>query len=118
MINLSSHFNDMEFACSCGCGEKKVASSLIRLLEKIRRHFGVPVKVTSGKRCATWNEAVGGSKTSQHLLGKAADIRVEGVSPGAVANYVDSLCCDGGLGRYHTFTHVDVRKRKARWDSR
>ncbi len=118
-MNLSKHFTDDEFLCHCGCGEKAIASSLVRLLEKIRVHFGVPVKVTSGRRCKIWNKAVGGTRSSQHLKGKAADIQVKGISPDQVADYVESLWrLGGGLGRYHTFTHVDVRWNKARWDKR
>ena len=34
--------------------------------------------MTSGRRCAAHNAAVGGAKNSQHLQGLAADIRAEG----------------------------------------
>lgn len=43
-------------------------------LDLIRELWGSPIKVNSGFRCAKLNTAVGGSQTSHHLYGKAADI--------------------------------------------
>lgn len=47
------------------------------ILQPIRSKFGKPIKITSGFRSFTLNQAVKGSKTSQHLLGEAADIVCE-----------------------------------------
>jgi hypothetical protein len=46
---------------------------LAAMLEVIRTKFG-PVRVTSAFRGPSVNAAANGSKTSQHLLGEAADI--------------------------------------------
>lgn len=54
--------------------QKKNLEELIQLLDKIREKWGSPIIVTSGFRCNKLNNAVGGSKTSQHLQGQAADI--------------------------------------------
>jgi len=43
------------------------------VLQPIRDHFG-PIKVLSGYRCPELNKAIGGSPTSNHILGQAADI--------------------------------------------
>ncbi len=48
------------------------------LLEPIRAIFGVPIQVNSGYRCPELNAAVGGSASSQHLRGEAADIVIRG----------------------------------------
>lgn len=48
-------------------------------LQPIRDHYGVLVRVTSGYRSDALNEAVGGSSTSLHRRGLAADIDVMGV---------------------------------------
>jgi len=117
-MRISKHFDDKEFSCHCGCGEKGIDSGLVRILEKVRTHFDTPVRVTSGRRCSTWNEAQGSTSTSQHLKGMAADIQITGINPDIVARYVDKIMPEGGLGRYHTFTHIDVRAKKARWDNR
>ena len=69
------------------------------------------------------NAAVGGSKSSQHLLGRAADIQVAGTSVEDVAAYAESLMPGwGGVGRYPVkagratgWVHVDTRADKARW---
>lgn len=50
-------------------------TELAELLEKIRIEYNKPIIITSGYRCEKLNKAVGGSKTSQHRLGQAADIR-------------------------------------------
>lgn len=43
-------------------------------LDPIREKFGKPIMVTSGYRCPQLNAACGGSPTSAHKLGQAADI--------------------------------------------
>lgn len=114
------HFKRSEFKCKCGkCGGFPVEPSwdLLKILEQIRGHFGVPVIVNSGVRCDTHNKNVGGATKSQHLCGTAADIKVKGVSPAKVAEYAETLLPNtGGIGRYSTFTHIDVRKTRSRWN--
>ena len=51
---------------------------LAELLQKIRDKYGYPINVNSGYRCLALNNAVGGSKTSQHVIGQAADIVATG----------------------------------------
>ena len=117
MGDLSAHFSRSEFACSCGCGYNTVDTELLTIMEVVRQHFDAPVKITSGCRCLTRNAEVGGSKHSQHLIGRAADIQVGGVEPGEVADYIDNMWPDKlGLGKYGVFVHVDSRSTKARWE--
>lgn len=57
---------------------KEIISNLTELsvlLQKIRDIYNKPIIVTSGYRSTKLNKAVGGSKTSQHVKGQAADIR-------------------------------------------
>jgi uncharacterized protein YcbK (DUF882 family) len=50
------------------------------------------------------------------MYGKAADVKISGVSPKKVAAYAETLLKNkGGIGIYPTFTHIDVRSTKARW---
>lgn len=44
------------------------------VLDPLREAYGKPITVTSGFRCPALNKAVGGSATSQHMSGQAADI--------------------------------------------
>ncbi len=44
------------------------------ILDPLREKYGKPITVNSGYRCEALNIAVGGSKTSYHMLGLAADI--------------------------------------------
>lgn len=114
MINLSKHFKRSEFACRCGCGWSTVDAALIRVLEDVREHFGQPIIINSGCRCKMYNQTVGGARGSQHRWGKAADVVVVDVPAEEVQTYLEHH--PGGLGKYATFTHVDVRDGKARWD--
>ena len=114
---LSSNFRVREFRCQDDTDPIFVDSDLVDILQKVRDHFGKAVTITSAFRTASHNKKVGGATYSQHLYGKAADIKVSGVAPSVVADYVETLIpSTGGIGRYSTFTHVDVRKVKSRWN--
>ena len=120
---LAPDFKVRELRCRDGTDTVMVDETLTVVLQCIREHFGKPVTITSGYRTAAHNAAVGGAKSSQHLLGRAADIRVEDVSVEDVAAYTESLMPDwGGVGRYPVkagrttgWVHVDTRADKARW---
>ena len=120
---LAPDFKVRELRCRDGTDTVMVDEVLTVVLQCIREHFGKPVTITSGYRTAAHNAAVGGAKSSQHLLGRAADIRVQGVSVEDVAAYAESLLPDwGGVGRYPVkagratgWVHLDTRAEKARW---
>lgn len=120
---LAPSFTVREFRCRDGSDVVMIDESLVVLLQCIREHFGKPITITSGYRTATHNTAVGGAKSSQHLLGRAADIQVQGVSVEDVAAYAESLMpAWGGVGRYPVkagrakgWVHVDTRPNKSRW---
>jgi len=113
---LSKNFKVKEFACTDCSDPVFISQSLVEILQKVRDHFDKPVVITSGYRTANYNYQIKGAKCSQHVYGLAADIKVTGVEPRVVANYVEKLLGEtGGIGRYETFTHVDVRKVKSRW---
>ena len=120
---LAPDFEVRELRCRDGTDTVMVDEVLMLLLQCIREHFGKPVTITSGYRTAAHNATVGGAKSSQHLLGRAADIRVQGVSVEDVAAYAESLLHNwGGVGRYPVkvgratgWVHVDTRADKARW---
>lgn len=59
-----------------------------RVLDPLREALGRPVVVTSGYRSAAVNAAIGGSKSSDHMRGRAADVRVSGLTSREVARVV------------------------------
>ena len=58
------------------------------ILEPVRANFKIPFSPSSGFRCKELNEAIGGSPTSQHSLGQAADFEIFGVSNLEIALWI------------------------------
>lgn len=58
-----------------------IKALVLNVLDPLRAMIARPIIITSGYRCQRVNELVGGSKTSQHLSGKAADFHVQGYTP-------------------------------------
>ena len=114
---LSEHFRREEFVCRCSdCEFDTVDAELISVLEDLRTYFDRAVTINSSCRCKKHNKAIGGSKGSQQLQGKAADITMQGIDPAVVSVYLkDKYQTEYGIGTYTTFTHIDVRSEKARW---
>lgn len=118
---LSKNFNSKEFDChgkGC-CSETQVDEQLVEYVQKIRDHFGKPVNISSGYRCAKHNKSVGGATASRHAKGQAADIYIDGVAPAEIAKYAESIGIKG-IGLYETkadgfFVHVDTRETKYFW---
>jgi zinc D-Ala-D-Ala carboxypeptidase len=59
-----------------------------KVLQPVRDHYGKGVKVNSGFRSPESNAAVGGSKTSDHCKGQAADIEIPGVANADLAQWI------------------------------
>lgn len=63
-----------------------------KVLQPLRDHYGVGIKINSGYRSPDVNAAVGGSRTSDHCKGQAADIEIAGIPNATLAQYIkDSL---------------------------
>ena len=58
-----------------------IKALVLNVLDPLRARIGRPIIITSGYRSQRVNELVGGSKTSQHMQGKAADIHIQGYTP-------------------------------------
>lgn len=84
------YFKQSEFACKCGCGVSEMNETLIRVADRTREHFGKPIRVSSGRRCAKHNAKVGGVSNSRHIAnpGKAMDFCVDGETAKQVLAYV------------------------------
>lgn len=54
---------------------KQNIEKLLRVLDSLREFYGKPIRITSGFRCTELNKLVGGSPTSAHVIGYAADLQ-------------------------------------------
>lgn len=121
MMYLSKNFREEEFTCKCGkCKEvpahmKENLILLCQQLEKIRFYTGAII-INSGVRCSAHNKRVGGVPNSQHLQGKAADIRVKNMYIEDLYNRIVELKRQeiikiGYIQLYKTkkFVHIDIR---------
>ena len=76
---------------------------------------------TNYKFLEEYNKAIGGVPDSQHIMGRAADITIKGISANEVYETIEKLITNGhilqgGLGLYDNFVHYDIRGSRARWD--
>lgn len=113
MASVSEHFTTAEFLCRCGDPQCNAPTSpdatLIAALEALRARLERSIEVTSGIRCRAHNARVGGSYGSMHLLGKAADIRVDGYTGRELADVARRIPAFTGIGTYPDRIHVDIR---------
>ena len=129
-MKITKNFNKSEFECSCGCVMPSRVLYNIRIvaenLQILRDYVDASITVNSAYRCPKHNESIGGASRSQHVLGKASDIVVKGYTPDEVFLIVQNLRRNPmlkgvifqGLGRYNTFTHLDIRNNYTVWDNR
>ena len=115
-VIISPHFKLSEFACPC-CKRVMLHPLLLNKLVEFRAIIKKPIYITSGYRCSEYNQKVGGIKCSYHMLGLAADIRIEGASALDLLEYAEILNFSGiGFYEKKNFLHLDVRPTKlARW---
>ena len=106
------HFKLDEFRCK-HCKKLKLDINLLLKLEELRAKTG-PLIINSGYRCPVHNKNVGGASASQHLKGTAADLRGTKMNPAQVYAHANKVFNSGGVCRYKTFTHADVRNGKSR----
>ena len=104
MTSLSSHFLLSEFVKSQTALRlridntpsdevvKNLRNLCVEVLEPVRWHYGIPFTPSSGYRCPELNKAIGGSSTSQHTKGYAADFEVPGISNIEVYRWMENNC--------------------------
>jgi hypothetical protein len=91
------------------------------VFDKVREHFGVPIYISSGYRSEALNKAIGGSKNSDHNLGRALDLdqdgRGNGITNMEVFEFIkDNLEFDQLIGEFQRadgnfeWVHVGYRK--------
>ncbi|MCG9885659.1 MAG: D-Ala-D-Ala carboxypeptidase family metallohydrolase [Cyanobacteria bacterium] len=96
-----------------------ISRNIIRMaerMEEVRNRLGNrSIHITSWYRPPAVNRAVGGATFSTHIQGHGVDFVASGLSPRAVQQILDPWW-PGGLGYGSTFTHLDNRGYRARWN--
>lgn len=115
----SIHLTWAELACKDGTAypQKYILDGrifrLAAMFEDIRMIWNKPIEILSAFRTPSHNRKVGGAKQSQHLYGRAIDLRPpKGVKLVDFYNIIKQNTDEfgiHGLGRYDTFVHVDFR---------
>jgi uncharacterized protein YcbK (DUF882 family) len=123
-MKITENFSLHEFRCRDGSDVPEEymenVKELCENLQVLRDHIQRPIVVISGYRSPKYNRKIDGARRSQHLLAKAADIIVSGMTPDEVKDTIVELIKEGkmkkgGIGLYTTFTHYDVRGFNRRW---
>lgn len=117
----SLHFSNSELQCHCGCNQNLCTQELVDALEALRTLAAKPIHIDSAYRCELHNSALpNAAKHSQHELGNAADIVIEGKTPAEMEELVYRMPVEPppsnmppfrGVGRsdHQGYIHVDVR---------
>ena len=126
-MKLEKNFSLHEFKCKDGTEVPEDLMDNVKLLAEnlqvLRDHIQKPIIVISGYRTLEYNTKIDGAKRSLHLVAKAGDIVVPGLTSLEIKNTILQLIKEGkmkegGVGIYSTFVHYDVRGWPARWDRR
>jgi len=90
--------------------------AVTKVADEARHRLGKPLRINSAYRNAAYNRAIGGASASIHMRGGALDLSG---SPATLHRILTEMRAEGlfrgGLGRYKTFVHVDVRGKNADW---
>jgi zinc D-Ala-D-Ala carboxypeptidase len=127
-MKLAAHFSLAEFCVSQTSARRgkriepteaeihNLTRLCVTVLEPLRIDLGRPIVVTSGLRPLWLNQAIGGSKTSAHMDGRAADIVVPGMSPLEVCRRVCELrlLVDQCIYEFGEWTHLGIAPYDAR----
>jgi hypothetical protein len=117
---LQPNFRVREFASQCGADKILIDSVLVAFLQTLRDCLGLSsLKIVSGYRTPERNKAVGGSKNSQHMQGKAVDACPYKNGKKLHPKY---LCCAAeilgmtGIALIQTCAHLDTRASRSWFD--
>lgn len=119
MSKPSKHLTWAELACKDGTSypyeyaQDGRLVKLVTMFEDIRSIYNKPITVISAFRTPEWNRKIGGAKHSQHVQGRALDLKPpKGIS---IEQFYEDIKYHAyafgirGIGRYKTFIHVDFR---------
>lgn len=120
-MNLSEHFtleeltqSDIAQRHSLDNNPDKFAianlTCLAQLLESVRSLFGKPVRINSAYRSIAVNALLGSKPTSQHCIGCAADIRIEGLTPDQIVKKIinSDIKYDQLIREFDSWVHISI----------
>lgn len=120
-MNLTEHFTLSELTFSATAARRGIDNTpdavvlrklnrLAVVLEQVRQATGRPVIVTSGYRSPAVNKAVGGSVTSAHMSGLAADISCPPFSPYELGMLIvgAGIEFDQLIHEYRSWVHIGL----------
>lgn len=114
-MQLTKNFSRKELECNCGCGQCRMNPELLEILQEIRDEMCVPIYINSGYRCKEHNFSVGGTANSQHLVGKAVDVKTKDWDATLFAKFLKYCFAHEAIKGYgfgKGFLHIDVRDTK------
>ena len=81
------------------------------IMQPLRDDVGSPIFISSGYRPNELNRRIGGSRTSEHVNGNAADFRVAGMTPYETCKRIEALGLpyDQLIHEFGRWVHVGVR---------
>jgi len=102
---MENFFTDRELSCKC-CGELIIDHLFLERLNETRRIYGKPMIINSGHRCVKHNALVG-STTENHILGKAVDVKCTDAQERQAMVYAALKAEMPGVGIHNSFIHLD-----------
>ena len=110
---VSPNFRVREFRCKDGTDKILISDELVRALEDLRLVLGCSINLNSGYRTKAHNKAIGGSATSKHMKGIAADVICKRDGTNVSAKEVCCRAQDLDLDSIQIISgvavHIDVR---------
>ena len=122
---MTKNFSKEEFDCNDGSEMPiNIYHNMVKVanqLQTLRNFLNKPIHINSAYRSEEYNASIGGVSNSQHIMGRAADIVIKGITPIEVSEVIEDLIkkgdmLQGAIGIYSSFVHYDIRGTKARWD--
>ena len=94
----------------------RVSVELVNVLQGMRNQAGAAITLASSYRPPAYNASVEGANRSQHMAGRAADLKISGHTPLEAAQLALEVAGgDIGLGLGPTTVHIDLRGESASW---
>jgi zinc D-Ala-D-Ala carboxypeptidase len=87
-------------------------SLCIEVLDPLRKEVGLPIYISSGYRCKKLNRVIGGALNSQHIEGKASDIKVKGMNNFEIISAIRKagIDFDQCIEEFESWVHISFNR--------